>query len=1013
MLYEEEYGLISHENEVNLGKDTSSRKTQICLYSDPTHFLFELLQNADDYGATTVAYSLFPDRLEVEHNGEPFTWENVRSITYIGKSTSAADPIKEGHFGLGFKSVFAFTATPRVFSGDKCFEIHHLYRVRGLQCPPNLQPGFTRFVLPFNHDLERPDYIEHLITATEAFERISVRIQQLYMMTLLFTRNVRIIRWQVNLPEGTATGDYQRDDEILLAEDPCSIRKTTLTDGDKESVFLVFARPVSWQHRTYKPVEVAFSLNEEGRIVESNEDLFVLFPTEVDTHLRFILNGPYQTNPARETVFRDLPYNKHLMAETGAVFPAALHYLKAHKMLTVEFLGVLPIDDDNVPDFFSPLQAAILDVMATKPLVPTNTGGFAPAQTLVQGPKAIREVISDALLHHFSAVRSRWAAGVMQNSRAEKFLRSLEIPNWSWLQLDECLSRFLLAAPCWIKEQDDDWMRRFYLLLYHLIHEEGLGSNIKHWAMVRTAAHSHVIGKCAYFPADGNARSIRGFAVVNPCLLNVGTRLQQDKVQSLLEDAGVKTITEKEHIERLLDMYYTVHDKTVNKKQHLQHMRRFVKWYAAENSAHLFHDRQIFWHKEEGSFHASDRFFLDKPFCDTGLAAWFKGKDLKLSLWKGYAEIKDFARFATALTIAHNLEIEAVSTRENPSRDILHPEGFKEKTRWTVIDEDYTVYGLQDALSRPSRDISLLLWKTMSSAHPSCLVARYTRSKLKYPIRTAPSELIHTLRSSSWVPDKAGRFHKPEEITAEDLPLGFHFNNDNGWLTAIGFGEAVRRKSEEHKRRQETARSLGITPEIMGLVDLLRDVPDEQKTSLVQQFTNLVRQRRVDAVEFPEHRSLSEERRAKKVAESVREAPVRSFEFRERSVHVSRPEDDPETWLRELYTNEQGQLVCQLCKNEMPFRKRNGEYYFERVKVSDVVPVERVELYLALCPLCAAMYRELVKKDPTEHSKSLGMVRAATECDIPLTLGASRASLRFVETHLADLKTVLQEIGRE
>ena len=41
-------------------------------YSDRTHFIFELIQNAEDAGATYVAFSLYQDRLILCHNGKLF-----------------------------------------------------------------------------------------------------------------------------------------------------------------------------------------------------------------------------------------------------------------------------------------------------------------------------------------------------------------------------------------------------------------------------------------------------------------------------------------------------------------------------------------------------------------------------------------------------------------------------------------------------------------------------------------------------------------------------------------------------------------------------------------------------------------------------------------------------------------------------------------------------------------------------------------------------------------------------
>ena len=38
-------------------------------YPDPAHFIYELLQNAEDMEATEVSFKLFPDKLIFEHNG--------------------------------------------------------------------------------------------------------------------------------------------------------------------------------------------------------------------------------------------------------------------------------------------------------------------------------------------------------------------------------------------------------------------------------------------------------------------------------------------------------------------------------------------------------------------------------------------------------------------------------------------------------------------------------------------------------------------------------------------------------------------------------------------------------------------------------------------------------------------------------------------------------------------------------------------------------------------------------
>ena len=71
---------------------------------------------------------------------------------------------------------------------------------------------------------------------------------------------------------------------------------------------------------------------------------------------------------------------------------------------------------------------------------------------------------------------------------------------------------------------------------------------------------------------------------------------------------------------------------------------------------------------------------------------------------------------------------------------------------------------------------------------------------------------------------------------------------------------------------------------------------------------------------------------------------------------------DKDTYLKESYTNGEGQLVCQMCEDEMPFHRRDGEYYFESVQLFDDLSGEYAPAHLAFCPVCAAKYKEFVKR---------------------------------------------------
>lgn len=88
----------------------------IQLYTDKSHFVYELLQNAEDAEATSIRFIQHSDRLEVLHDGKPFTSANLQGICDIGKSDKVDNLNQIGEFGVGFKSVFGICDTVRLYS---------------------------------------------------------------------------------------------------------------------------------------------------------------------------------------------------------------------------------------------------------------------------------------------------------------------------------------------------------------------------------------------------------------------------------------------------------------------------------------------------------------------------------------------------------------------------------------------------------------------------------------------------------------------------------------------------------------------------------------------------------------------------------------------------------------------------------------------------------------------------------------------------------------------------------
>ena len=103
----------------------SLRNFQIELYTKTERFIFELLQNADDFPQNglpvEVHFTALQENILVYHNGRPFSQRDVESICSIGDSAKSKDVSATGYKGIGFKSVFTHSKRVYVNSGSYSF----------------------------------------------------------------------------------------------------------------------------------------------------------------------------------------------------------------------------------------------------------------------------------------------------------------------------------------------------------------------------------------------------------------------------------------------------------------------------------------------------------------------------------------------------------------------------------------------------------------------------------------------------------------------------------------------------------------------------------------------------------------------------------------------------------------------------------------------------------------------------------------------------------------------------
>jgi hypothetical protein len=206
-------------------------------------------------------------------------------------------------------------------------------------------------------------------------------------------------------------------------------------------------------------------------------------------------------------------------------------------------------------------------------------------------------------------------------------------------------------------------------------------------------------------------------------------------------------------------------------------------------------------------------------------------------------------------------------------------------------------------------------------------------------------------------------------------------------------------------KRAELAEEFGIS---VKFLDWAMQHPEEAKKVLEKNNVGNSKP------PFPSRPVKNPTHREEKVIEQYGNAPKRKYEQREKSDRIRRGKIDPSTWLINQYTNDDRQMICQICEEEMPFRKRNGDYYFEAVELlsKDYLSKEYEAQFLALCPLCSAMYKEFIKPVKEEMENLKQEILGTNKPIIPIKFGELTGTLRFVETHFNDLKVILRKSQR-
>lgn len=430
-------------------------------YKDPTHFIYELIQNAEDTKASKVVFKLYEDKLIFSHDGTRlFDLKDIRAITGIGDSTknNTEDNKKDptiGRFGIGFKAVFKICDSPKIYSGDYNFEINNLYVPRRIERIKEYSEG-THIILPFSN---RERSVE------DTYLMLHDAIEKLSSDTILFLRYINEISWETPNFSGSYKKKVEAKNSCGYDYYDCSIIKGDVVAAN----YLLFEKPLSINEKLFVSIAYRTEESENGRaiVMEKNTTkLVVFFPMDgMETFLQFKVNGPYATTNTRDNLSIE-PKNKQdnelILNETIDLYTYSLKCIKALGLFNIDVLCKLPTDNQLLWQnaHSKAFYEATLKLLTEEAFLPTvKKDVFAkPTEALLVGSKELVELLSEDDTALVFDGRSKWLdVSITPNNKIYRYVNSTL--GVSDIDVNAFIRR---VKDKFLASKDDDWLIRFY-----------------------------------------------------------------------------------------------------------------------------------------------------------------------------------------------------------------------------------------------------------------------------------------------------------------------------------------------------------------------------------------------------------------------------------------------------------------------------------------------------------------------------------------------------------------------
>ena len=830
-------------------------------YSDQAHFIYELLQNADDAKATSARFVLSEDKLVFAHNGtrrffvsNPETEEedtangmlgDINAITSIGNSNKGEASI--GKFGVGFKAVFQYTSTPHIYDPNVFFKIERFI------VPARISEDFvgrradeTLFVFPFDHS-ER--------SAAEAYEDISEKLRSLDY-PLLFLSNLKDI--SLEIPDalglyGKSTVQRQQFGDTV-AELIC------LTQNDSDELYddnlWLFSRKDSNGH-TYS---VGFFLDDKENLTPKQHSAFCFFPTKEATSLSFIIHAPFLLTDSREGIKAGEPHNRKMITLLSELAADSLVYLKTIsddlgiKLIDDNIFDIIPYNEDEFNDIddrnkisFKPFYTNIREKLSSEELLPSSDG-FVSRQNAywLSYPQNAEIISNQQLAALIGNEHAKWvfvSLGRAETQRADKMLSAyIDSLTQGWLDEEKIIEKITGE---FIETQPIEWLHKFYSYVSEttgrtrLIKTKPIFLNQDNKAVAALDTEGQTI---LFLPSD----VISGYDTINPNLLD-----NEDTVE-FINSLGIKEPSLRDEIYNIILPQYQS-DEPIDTDPHFQ---KFFKYYKECQQSEVEDYIDLIRNYEFISYRSADDDTVyrgkasDLYWPTEDLHKYFEPKPdtrfVELNEYKALVGKKNITFLESFLTelgvekepsvIEHELDVEQ-AYKIRPSHEWNRPAPYNMNTRKWI---DRYIDGCTEIIDNVSAETSNALWNQLLRIISSrCSRWRHLEKVIygtyKYFYHVDKSESFESsearrLRTKPWLLNSEGEFVSARELTFQKLSPQYNTLSDEAaeLLRFLGIEDKTEIDDNNNLTDEQKAK--------IELAEALSDIPPEELMRFVEQY---------------------------------------------------------------------------------------------------------------------------------------------------------------------------------